>query len=279
MTPNDNGQNIRPLTQAQNPPLQENIFLANHQMNNLNGGLPPLPPQQPIQQDVYPSAHQKYQIPPIAYIDQEGIRNRQARYTNQDYPPGGVDLRRQSQGQALAWFRLDSSVLANYPNFVTALLRHYTASDRQGRLLEQARNRYQTKNENVNTFVTAMRSIFDQLDISIPIESQLSNVNKNLHQDYMKDIFRNQFHSYNELMELGKQIEHRLDLLWQNRPAQNNKTNKERTASIDDKNTPKSDKQTKNSKKKNNVTNNKSVKENKKKLSHAKARETRKLST
>ena len=82
LTLNDNRQNVRPLMQAQNPPLQENIFLANHQMNNLNGGLPPLPPQQPIQQDKYLNAHQQYQVPPIAYIDQEGIRNRQARYTN-----------------------------------------------------------------------------------------------------------------------------------------------------------------------------------------------------
>ena len=114
-----------------------------------------------------------------------------------------------------------------------------------------------------------MREIFDQMDNHLPLPEQLSILYKNLHPDYIRDIFRSQFNSYQELMENGKQIENRLEILRKNRPFQPNIPKNEKTASIEVKpnnnNNNKGKNQNDNDQKKNNSNNNKKQGNNDKK--------------
>ena len=102
-------------------------------------------------------------------------------------------------GEALEWFRLNKNSLQTYKNFVPALLKQYEAFDLEGTLLQEAENRTQAKEKTMGTYLTKIRIIFDQFPESLPLKRQLDIVYKNLHPDYLRNIFRTQFKSYDEL--------------------------------------------------------------------------------
>lgn len=110
-------------------------------------------------------------------------------------------------GRALDWARMEETRWQNYSDFVKAFLRQYTVSNFQDRLLMEAFTRKQAKGELIVDFVTSIRLIFDKMVPPLPLNRQIDFAYKNLDQSYMDFIRRKHIHTFDDLIEEGKDIE------------------------------------------------------------------------
>ena len=117
------------------------------------------------------------------------------------------------RGEALDWQRLERNNWQAYRDFALAFLNQYGKPNPQESLLSEVHKRIQRKNENITSYVTAMRKIFDKFIPRLELSYELDLTYNNLHPDYLRNLFRYQFSTFAQLQELGKQIELRLSYL------------------------------------------------------------------
>jgi len=107
---------------------------------------------------------------------------------------------------ALEWYRLECAAFFRYTDFTHALVRYYGQINYQERLMEEARSRSQHRDEDIATFITKLRIIFQKFSPPLPLDLQLDIAYANLHPNYAL-ILRFHFNSYEQLCAVGKQVE------------------------------------------------------------------------
>lgn len=109
--------------------------------------------------------------------------------------------------KALDWARMEEDQWKTYSDFVEAFLTQYSVLNIQDRLLMEAFNRKQAKNESIIDFVTKIRLIFQRMVPPLPLNRQIDFAYRNLDPTYMDFISRSRISSWKDLITEGKLIE------------------------------------------------------------------------
>lgn len=112
--------------------------------------------------------------------------------------------------EALEWFRLEEGNFPDFTAFRTAFLVHYNIPYYQDRLMEEVRQRTQALRENITSFVTCVRIIFDKMNPKLSLSRQLDIACQNLNPTYSMQINRSQINNFDDLLCAGKQVEVKL---------------------------------------------------------------------
>lgn len=108
---------------------------------------------------------------------------------------------------AADWFDVRKSQWNNYDDFIYAFMRFYGKQDPQEKYTQQAKNRRQAKGEDMLSFVTAMMKIFSKFEPQLNLSFMLDMTYDNLHLDYVRHIKRSQFRSFEQLLDIGREVE------------------------------------------------------------------------
>lgn len=113
-------------------------------------------------------------------------------------------------GQALDWFRLESQ-LTLFAEFRYALRKQFQAHDDQDRLVREALNLRQARNESIISFVTNLRTIYSKIIPPVPLETQLSRACSNLNPSFIFHVKRSEIRFFEDLIAAGRELEAKLE--------------------------------------------------------------------
>lgn len=102
-------------------------------------------------------------------------------------------------GDALIWFRANRHNVSNWKGLVSLLLDTFQSPYYQEDLLEEIKNRTQSKFESVNIYLAIMQNMFNRLPIKLDDEQKVTIILRNLQPHFQKALCRETFNSVAEL--------------------------------------------------------------------------------